>query len=47
MTLRLHKDRPAGTEPAECVINAPGDGNQFSRHRGIEIRSAEPRGTLE
>ena len=47
IALRLDKDSPAGAEPAECVVQSPGDANEFGRHRGIQIRSPKLRGSLK
>ena len=47
MTLRLDEDSPARTQPSESVVQAAGDANQFSRHRGIQVGTPKFRGTLE
>ena len=41
MALRLNKYGPAGSETAQGVVQTTGDGDKFSRHRAVEVRSAE------
>ena len=45
--LGLDEDRPAGAETAQRVVQATGDGDQFRRRRGVQVRPAKPRGALE
>jgi len=39
--------RPAGSEAAQCIVEAAGNRNKLSRYCGIEIGSAKPRGPLK
>ena len=41
MTLRLNEHGPAGSEAAQGVVQTTGDGNEFGRHRAVEVRSPE------
>jgi len=47
MALRLDEDRPSRTEATEGVVESAGDGDEFGRHRGVEVGTAKPGGTLE
>src|SRR5713101_5591204 len=47
MTLRLDKHSPIGAEPTQCVVQSPGDADEFGRHRGIQIRPPKLCGTLK
>ena len=47
MTLRLDEDSPARTEPAQRVVQSPGDADQFGRHGGIQIRPPKLRRALK
>ena len=44
---RLDKDRPAGAEPAQGIIEPARGADEFGRRRRIEVRTAETRGALE
>ena len=47
MTLRLDKDRPTGFQAAQCIVETAGNGDEFGRHRAIEIRSPKFRRALK
>src|SRR3546814_16214300 len=44
MALRLDEYRPSRAEAAEGVIEAAGDGDEFGRHRGIQVGAAKAGG---
>ena len=47
MSLRLDEDRPARAQPAKRVVEPAGGGDELGWYRGIEVRTAKPRGALE
>jgi len=47
MALRFDEYRPSRAEPAEGVVEPAGDGDEFGRHRGVEIGTTEAGGALE
>ncbi len=47
MTLRLDEDSPARAEATQCVVQSPGDADEFGRHGGIQVRPPKPRGALK
>ena len=47
IALRLDKDSPARTEPAQSVVQPAGDADEFGRHGGIQIRPPKLRGPLK
>ena len=47
VALRLDEDRPARTEPTECVVEPPGDGDQLGGDGGIQVGATEARRALE
>lgn len=47
MALRLNEDCPTRSQAAQGVIQATRDGDEFSRHCAIQVRSPELRRPLE
>src|SRR5579859_3124335 len=47
MTLRLDKDRPAGFQAPQCVVETARNGNEFGRHGAVKVRSPKFRRPLE
>src|SRR3984885_11345500 len=47
MALRLDKDRPAGAQPAQRVVEASGDRDELGGKSAVEVWSPEFRGPLK
>ena len=47
VALGLDEDSPSRSQAPQRIVQPPSDGDEFSRHRAIEIRTAEPRCALE
>ena len=47
MALSLDKNGPAGAKTAQGAVEAASDDDELGRDCAVEIRSAEPCGTLE
>ena len=47
MALGLDEDRPSRSQPPQRIVEPAGDGDEFSRHRAIEIGTAKTRRALE
>jgi len=47
MALGFNEDRPSRSQPPQRIVQPPGDGDEFGRHRAIQIGAAEARRALE
>src|SRR3546814_4775194 len=47
VALRLNENRPSRAEAPEGVVEPAGDGDEFGRHRGVEVGTAKAGGALE
>ncbi len=47
LALGLDEDRPSRSEAPQRIVQPSDDGDEFGRHRAIEIGTAEPGGALE
>src|SRR3546814_17234215 len=46
VALRLNENRPSRAEAPEGVVEPAGDGDEFGRHRGVEVGTAKAGGAL-